>query len=88
MPPLPRSVPHLTLRELRLASKKARRPVPPCTSELQALITALNASSGEGLDKKCVDLSGKLDECLKVEGRRTGKSPVMYHMMKYRSGKK
>ncbi|GMI16268.1 hypothetical protein TrLO_g11925 [Triparma laevis f. longispina] len=86
--PLPRSVPHLTLRELRLASKKQRRPLPPCSPELQALITALNASEGVGLNGKCAELAGKLEECLKLEGGGKRKPPTMYHMMKYRSGKK
>ena len=67
-----------------MASKKSRRPPPACVPELQALITAMNATDGVGLDRKCMDLAAKVEECLKIaEKQGITKPPTMYHMTKF-----
>ena len=91
LPPMIRTIPNkarvnntITLKQLRVATKKSTQGFPPCNDELDKVIAAL-ARCGPDSDIASIPKEmNALDDCLnsskKVKGK---KDTTLYHLSKY-----
>jgi len=88
-PNLARARNTISLRELRVATRKSSNPIPPCHDELDQVIAALARSGPDSSIESIPKQMQALDDCLKSsKATKARKDTTLYHLSKYISKKK
>jgi len=83
-PSLARARNTITLRDLRVATRKSNNKIPPCNEELDNVIAALARSGPDSGIETIPKQMQALDECLKTSKQsKARKDTTLYHLSKY-----
>lgn len=83
-PTLARARNTITLRDLRVATRKTTNGIPPCNDELDQVIAALSRSGPDSDIRSIPKQMQALDDCLKSsKAAKARKDTTLYHLSKY-----